>query len=161
MCKLLSHVQLFEISWTVAHQAPLSMEFSRQEWVATSFSTQGEFSPLQREHIHDWQERPWSLASGLCQCDVWKVWQLLLKVKILRSLLLFVRRYVTGDNQTYFGKNVKVPFPFSKTSSSCQEFLADRIQIRQNKECLAWLMEIMGLRARGGLEEWALLQGNT
>ena len=26
-----SHVQLFSTLWTVAHQAPLSMEFSRQE----------------------------------------------------------------------------------------------------------------------------------
>ena len=30
--KLLSHVQLFAIPWTVAHQAPPSMEFSRQEY---------------------------------------------------------------------------------------------------------------------------------
>ena len=29
--KLLSHVQLFATSWTVAYQAPLSMRFSRQE----------------------------------------------------------------------------------------------------------------------------------
>ena len=29
---LLSHVQLFVTPWTVAHQAPLSMEFSRQEY---------------------------------------------------------------------------------------------------------------------------------
>ena len=28
----LSHVQLFVTSWTVARQAPLSMEFSRQEY---------------------------------------------------------------------------------------------------------------------------------
>ena len=28
----LSHVQIFAISWTVAHQAPLPMEFSRQEY---------------------------------------------------------------------------------------------------------------------------------
>ena len=28
----LSHVQLFVTPWTVAHQAPLSMEFSRQEY---------------------------------------------------------------------------------------------------------------------------------
>ena len=33
MCvELLSCVQLFVDSWTVAHQAPLSMEFSRQEY---------------------------------------------------------------------------------------------------------------------------------
>ena len=29
---MLSHVQLSVIPWTVAHQAPLSMEFSRQEY---------------------------------------------------------------------------------------------------------------------------------
>ena len=28
----MSHVQLFATPWTVAHQAPLSMEFSRQEY---------------------------------------------------------------------------------------------------------------------------------
>ena len=30
--KLLSHVRLFATPWTVAHQAPLSMGFSRQEY---------------------------------------------------------------------------------------------------------------------------------
>ena len=30
--KLLSHVQLFATPWTVAYKAPLSMEFSRQEY---------------------------------------------------------------------------------------------------------------------------------
>ena len=37
--QLLSHVQLFAISWTVAHQAPMSMEFSfRQKyWSGLSF----------------------------------------------------------------------------------------------------------------------------
>ena len=30
--QLLSHVQLFAIPWTVIHQAPLSIEFSRQEY---------------------------------------------------------------------------------------------------------------------------------
>ena len=29
--KLLSHVRLFATPWTAAYQAPLSMEFSRQE----------------------------------------------------------------------------------------------------------------------------------
>ena len=36
----LSHVQLFETTWTVAHLAPLSLGFSRQEyWSGLSFST--------------------------------------------------------------------------------------------------------------------------
>ena len=30
--QLLSHVQLFETPWIVAYKAPLSMEFSRQEY---------------------------------------------------------------------------------------------------------------------------------
>ena len=29
---MLSHVRLFATPWTVAHQAPLSMEFSREEY---------------------------------------------------------------------------------------------------------------------------------
>ena len=41
-----SHVQLFATSWTVAHQAPLSMGFSRRvpEWVAMPASS-GSFQP--------------------------------------------------------------------------------------------------------------------
>ena len=30
--RCLSHVRLFAIPWTIAHQAPLSMGFSRQEY---------------------------------------------------------------------------------------------------------------------------------
>ena len=32
MLSCFSHVQLFVTLWTIAHQAPLSMEFSRQEY---------------------------------------------------------------------------------------------------------------------------------
>ena len=32
MCVSFIRVQLFATTWTVAHQAPLSMEFSRQEY---------------------------------------------------------------------------------------------------------------------------------
>ena len=43
--KLLSHVQLFAIPWTVAYQALLSMEFSRQEhWGRLPFPSPGESS---------------------------------------------------------------------------------------------------------------------
>ena len=39
-CYSLSHVQLFVTPWTIAHQASLSMEFSRQEyWSGLSFSS--------------------------------------------------------------------------------------------------------------------------
>ena len=41
---MLSHVRLFVTPWTVARQAPLSMEFSRQEyWVGFHFLFQGIF----------------------------------------------------------------------------------------------------------------------
>uniref|UniRef100_A0AC11DBT5 Target of myb1 like 1 membrane trafficking protein n=1 Tax=Ovis aries TaxID=9940 RepID=A0AC11DBT5_SHEEP len=40
--QLLSRVQLFAAPWTVAHQAPLSMEFSRQEyWTGLPFPPLG------------------------------------------------------------------------------------------------------------------------
>ena len=41
--QLLSHVQLFVTLWTVAHQAPLSMEFPRQEyWSGWPFPPPGD-----------------------------------------------------------------------------------------------------------------------
>ena len=40
---LLSRVRLFATPWTVAHQAPLSMRFSRQEdWSGFPFPTPGD-----------------------------------------------------------------------------------------------------------------------
>ena len=42
--KSLSHVRLFATLWTVAHQAPLSMGFSRQEyWSGLPFPSPGDF----------------------------------------------------------------------------------------------------------------------
>ena len=39
----LSRVRLFETPWTAAHQAPLSVEFSRQEyWSGLPFPTPGD-----------------------------------------------------------------------------------------------------------------------
>ena len=43
MLSHLSHVRLFEAPWTVARQAPLPMEFSRQEyWSGLPFPTPGD-----------------------------------------------------------------------------------------------------------------------
>ena len=54
--KSLSPVQLFETPWTVAHQTPLSIEFSRQEyWSRLSF--------LSPEDLPDPRIEPLSLAS--------------------------------------------------------------------------------------------------
>ena len=41
--QLLSHIQLFVTPWTIAHQAPLSTEFARQEdWTRLPFSFLGD-----------------------------------------------------------------------------------------------------------------------
>ena len=41
--KSLSHVRFFATPWTVAHQAPPSMEFSRQEyWSGLPFPSPGD-----------------------------------------------------------------------------------------------------------------------
>ena len=43
----LSRVQLFATLWTVAHQAPLSMEFSKQEyWSGLPIPSPGELPDL-------------------------------------------------------------------------------------------------------------------
>ena len=55
MC-VLSHVQLFAALWTVAYQAPLSMEFSGQEyWSGLPFLIPGD--------LPDWGIEPSSIAS--------------------------------------------------------------------------------------------------
>ena len=43
MCRSLTYVRLFATPWTVAHRAPLSTEFSRQEyWSGLPFPTPGD-----------------------------------------------------------------------------------------------------------------------
>ena len=57
---MLSHVRLFATPWTVAHQASLSMEFSRQEyWSRLPFPTPGD--------LPDPGIEPTSLASAALQ----------------------------------------------------------------------------------------------
>ena len=54
MCVLghFSHVQLFAILWTVAHQAPLSMVFSRQEyWSGLPCPPPGDLPNPGTEHV--------------------------------------------------------------------------------------------------------------
>ena len=69
MCVLshFSHVQLFAILWTVAHQASLSMGFSRQEfWVCCCALLQGIFPTqglnLWLLHLLHWQAGSFPLA---------------------------------------------------------------------------------------------------
>ena len=47
LAQSLSYVQLFATPWTVARQAPLSMEFSRQEyWLGLPFPSPGDLTDL-------------------------------------------------------------------------------------------------------------------
>ena len=62
--KLLSYTWLFETSWTISHQAPLSMEFSRQDcWSGLSFLPPGDLSDPEieptsgRQILHHWATR--------------------------------------------------------------------------------------------------------
>ena len=48
-----SHVRLFATLWTVVHQVPLSMRFSRQEyWSGLSFPSPGEVSWTEKNKYH-------------------------------------------------------------------------------------------------------------
>ena len=59
----LSQVQLFETLWTVACQAPLSTEFSRQEyWSRCHFLLQGTFL-TQGSNLHLWHLPHWQADS--------------------------------------------------------------------------------------------------
>ena len=52
MCCRFSCVQLFVTPWTVGHQAPLSMEFSRQEyWSGLPFPSPGDLPDPEIEPI--------------------------------------------------------------------------------------------------------------
>ena len=49
---MLSHVQLFATPWTVTHQAPLSMGYSRQEyWSGLPFLPPGDLPNLGKEPV--------------------------------------------------------------------------------------------------------------
>ena len=60
---MLSHVQLFATPWTVAHQAPLSMGFLRQEsWSGFHFLLRG-ICPTQGLNLGLWSLLHWQADS--------------------------------------------------------------------------------------------------
>ena len=64
--KLLSHVQLFPTSWTVAYQVPPSMGFSRQEyWSGLPFT---KASQMKADHIVNKKKK----ISVLNSCDCYQ-----------------------------------------------------------------------------------------
>ena len=103
MLKSLSHVRLFEAPRTVAHQAPVSMRFSRQGyWSGLSFSSPGDLpdpgiepgSPalqadalpseplsvpfLKDEGMEAQRGRVTCLTPHSCFCQVWTLTQAML-----------------------------------------------------------------------------------
>ena len=65
VCKVLSclsHVQLFVTPWTVAHQAPLSMGFSRQKYWSCCALFQG-ILPTQGSNMHLLRLLQWQAGS--------------------------------------------------------------------------------------------------
>ena len=83
--QLLSHVQLFMTPWTVAHQAPLSMGFSRQEyWSGLPFPSPGDLPDPGIKphllHLLHWQ------VDSLPLCH-------------LGSILLYIILFVLNDEE--------------------------------------------------------------
>ena len=68
---MFSRVWLFATRWTVARQAPLSMEFCRQEyWSGLPFPTPGDI-PTQGLNPHLWCLLHWQAGSSpACQCTL-------------------------------------------------------------------------------------------
>ena len=83
--KLLSCVQLFATLWTIAHQAPPSMGFSRQEyWSGLPFPSPGE---LPDPGIETTSLNSPALADRFFTTSA--TWETLLKVKSLSCVQLF------------------------------------------------------------------------
>ena len=83
-----SHVQLFATPWTLAHQAPVSMGFSRQEyWSGLPFPSPGLSSRLRdqtcvssisctgRQILYHWEAR-WETRGKRTHPEWWHPWSL-------------------------------------------------------------------------------------
>ena len=83
-------VQLFVTPWFVAHQAPLSMKFSRQEyWSGLPFSSPG--------HLPDPGIEPMSLASPALAGGFFATsatWEVLMKPGILLVVCIDLRTWI-------------------------------------------------------------------
>ena len=77
MLSIFSHVRLIATLWTVAHQAPLSMGFSRQEhWNELPCPPPGDLISLQKQFFCPATEsntsalqKSWGISSLLCICN--------------------------------------------------------------------------------------------
>ena len=107
--QLLSCVQLLVVPWTVAHQAPLSVGFSRQEyWCELSFPTSGD--------LPDPGIKPTSLNIGRQILYHWTTREAL-KKKLTVSV---TSRYKLSGKYSNFG--TPLPNTMNLTVSRCVEF---------------------------------------
>ena len=90
MCAcILSHVRLFATPWTIAHPAPLSMEFSRQEYCSElPFPSPGDIPDP--GILHESLESPSLTGKFFSTAPLVKLIIVLLKTQLTLFLLLFV-----------------------------------------------------------------------
>ena len=101
---LFSHVQLFSIPWTVAHQAPLSMGFSRQEyWSGFPCPPPGNLS--------DPGIQPPSLMYGLAGgfFTISATWETFLLID--PKCVQFSRSVMSNSSQPHESQHAKPPCP--------------------------------------------------
>ena len=95
---VLSHVWLFATPWTVAHQAPLSMKFSRQEyWSGLPFSSPGDI-PDPGDQTRQWKRlNSWYTHHGQTSNALWEVKEASVYLHdILEKARLRVRKQISA-----------------------------------------------------------------
>jgi len=98
-CWSLSHVRLFETTWTVVHQSPLSMKFSRQVFLSG-------WSCPSLGDIPD----PWIEALGLPHCKQINIWAN--REALSLSLSLYIYIYIErerGNKSTFLRPLLSLP----------------------------------------------------
>ena len=122
--KLLSRVQLFATPWTVACQAPLSMEFSRVlEWLAIPFSRGS-------SHPRDWIQVS-CIAGGFF--TMWATKEAHTKYKHKSKNLMPMGRDMLPDN-------VKIYFPSGHTWLHSQQMYRKTSLLRQFARTGHWII---------------------
>ena len=87
-----SHVQCFVTLWTIAHQAPLSMGFSRQErWSGLAFPSPGDFPNPGIEPVS--LVSPALAGVFFTTSATWEAQMLNKKVKYYNRLYLFLTHF--------------------------------------------------------------------
>ena len=96
---MLSHIRLFVTPWTIAHQAPLSVELSRQEyWTRFPFPTPGD--------LPDSGIKPTTLASPALADESFTIVPPE-NSYVCICVYMYINTYIHIINQMYFSENKK------------------------------------------------------